>query len=220
MMNETQARADIQSIFANYRALTARDHQDVADLKGGKLYELYVLSEVVRDLAGRGFAVYFVGRTLKFKASPGRLKLSDPHFELATPSGIRLWIFVDIEFRTLGSTHRPVSDRSGYHELDIVVVTATPPNPGPGEIVLGVECKGVAKFGKKLIKEALGVRRELSYVDVSGVQSALTNHGGSPPVSVHAQPPSEFWLAFIDPDGLRYRESPQAFGIELRHITP
>ena len=50
--------------------------------------------------------------------------------------------------------------------------------------------------------------------------SRLTAVGGSPALSVRAEPASEYWLAFIDDDGLHYRESPAEFGIELRHIEP
>lgn len=75
-----------------------------------------------------------------------------------------MWLFVDIEFSTLGSGKAGSSDLSGTHELDIVVVTALTATPAHSDIALAVECKFVATFEKKIIKEALGVRRELSYL--------------------------------------------------------
>lgn len=218
MMDRDQAITEIDAIFGTYAASMPSDTALLRSLSDGKLYELYVLSELIADLDRRGFAIRFVGRTLSFKGAPGQIKLGDPHFELRAPNGAPLWLFVDIEFRTLGSTQVPVSDYSGYHEIDIVVVTDTPPMPSHEQIALAVECKCVAKFGKKLVKEALGVRRELSYF-ADQQPSILSQLGGSH-VAVGAEPPSEFWLAHVDRAGNAYDESPRAFGIELRHLEP
>lgn len=218
-MNKSQAVADIKAVFGAYTAISGRANARLRKLKSGKLYELWVLSEVVQDLRARGFSLVFKGRTLKFKGGPGQIKTSDGHFELIAPYGARLWLFVDIEFQTLGSTRAPVSDYSRLHELDIVVVTRLSPNPSHDDIALGVECKCVAKFGKHLIKEALGVRRELAYFHDWPQNSVLTDVGGSP-VQVRAEPASEFWLAYIDPQGDLYDESPAAFGIRLRNLRP
>ena len=37
-----------------------------------------------------------------------------------------------------------------------------------------------------------------------------------PSVSIPANPPSEYWLCYIDPAGDSYKESPQAFGVEFK----
>jgi hypothetical protein len=63
------------------------------------------------------------------------------------------------------------------------------------------------------------MRRELSLL-VNQQDSMLTLHGGAPPVTVRAGPASEFWLAFIDPKGDQFRESPAAFGVEFKHLQP
>lgn len=218
-MNKAQAIADIQAIFGAYKSVSGRATARLRKLRKGKLYELWVLAQVVQDLHARGFKLVFNGRTLKFKAGPGQVNPSDGHFEILAPDGTRLWMFVDIEFQSLGSSKTHVSDYSRLHELDIVVLLSTSPNPPHDDIALGVECKCVAKFQKHLIKEALGVRRELSYFRNSVQESILTQLGGSP-VAVRARPPSEFWLAYIDPKGDQYDESPAAFGISLRHLQP
>jgi hypothetical protein len=217
MMDRTQAIADIGAVFGAYKSLMPSDTQLLQALKGGKLYELYVLSEVIDELAGRGFRISFIGSTLQFKAGPGQIKLSDPHYHVRTPQGRDLWAFVDIEFRTLGSSRVPVSDNSGLHELNIVVVRATPPYPDHTDILFAVECKS-GKFGKKIIKESLGVRRELSYFDLP--QPSMLTHFGGSATEVRANPASEFWLAHLDPVGSHYDESPLAFGIELKHFEP
>jgi hypothetical protein len=218
-MNKAQAIADIQAIFGAYKSVSGRATARLRKLRKGKLYELWVLSQVVQDLHARGFTLFFRGRTLKFKAGPGQVNPTDGHFEILAPDGTRLWMFVDIEFQSLGSSKTHVSDYSRLHELDIVVLLSVSPNPPHDHVALGAECKCVAKFQKHLIKEALGVRRELSYFRNSTQDSILSQLGGSP-VAVRARPPSEFWLAYIDPKGDQYDESPAAFGISLRHLQP
>lgn len=217
-MDRADAINEIEAIFGAYKSLTAHDDSLLKSLNDGKLYELYVLSKLIEDLEARGFRIVFQGTDLEFKAAPGQIKLSDPHFHIHASSGAEFWIFVDIEFETLGSTSVSVADYSGRHELDIVVVSATNPYPRYDEIALGVECKCVGKFKKKLLKEALGVRRELSFA--RRAQPSILSQAGGTPVSVSAKPPSEFLLAYIDPKGDQYQDSPSAFGIALRHIEP
>ncbi|NHO42989.1 hypothetical protein GOB83_12515 [Acetobacter fabarum] len=235
-MNPTaraNAIAEIQRIFAAYRAAQPTDAANLAALTNGKLYELFVLSDLLVDLASRGFALVFVGSrapsgsaatshsTLKFKAGPGKIKLTDSHFEVRSPQSttVVFRIFVDIEFDTLGHSRSTVADNSRRHELDIIVTTATNDYPAHDEIALGVECKAVANFGKGIIKEALGVRRELSLLH-KPVNSMLTAAGGSPALRVPAYPPSEFRLVFIDPKGSNYAQSPGVYGIEFKHLEP
>ena len=91
--------------------------------------------------------------------------------------------------------------------------------PSHQDIALGVECKAVANFSKGLLKEALGVRRELGIL-TSDTASILSSAGGIPFVKVPMDPPSEYWLAFTDSKGTNYSQSPSTFGVELRHIEP
>lgn len=221
-MDRAAAIAAIQTLFANYRAAQSSDASLLQALADGKLYELYVLSDLVSELATRGFGVSFVGTSLKFKGSPGMIKANDPHFELRAPGAhsVSYRIFVDIEFDTLGQNITGATDDSRRHEVDLVVTTATAGYPRHDQIALGVECKCVANFTKSLIKEVLGVRRELSFVNRIQQPSELSQAGGSPNVQVPADPPSEFRLAYIDPKGSNYEESPRAFGIELKHLEP
>lgn len=219
-MDRDDAEKAIKALFQGYKgSINTQDEQDIQNLGDGKLYELYVLSEVVTMLAGRGCSLTFHGSSLKFKASPGKLKTRDPHFTVRTPNGDDLWLFVDIEFDTLGHGKTGASDNSRRHELDIILVAKNSGFPAFGDIWFAVECKAVANFEKSLIKEVLGVRRELSYV-TDDQPSFLSHSGALPVVDVPANPPSEFWLAHIDPKGLRYRQSPAAFGVDLRHIEP
>ena len=218
-MDKNQAIHAITSVFHRYRRLTPTDQGLLSALSQGKLYEMYVLSELLIDLRRRGFLLRFSGQTLKFKQAAGKIKVADPHFRLTAPNGTSLWLFVDIEFLTLGKLLSNTTDLSDRHELDIVLVDATPDYPNPRNILLAVECKSTANFGKSIVKEALGIRRELSFLQ-RDVPSRLTRLGGRRPIVVPANPASEFWLAYVDAVGTSYLQSPGVFGIHFKHIQP
>ena len=219
-MNKTEAIDRIEAIFAQYKSLRPSDNDHLNALSKGKLYELYVLSRLVKNLSGRGFRLAFHHQSLAFKGAPGKIKRGDPHFLVTAPNRRRSRIFVNIEFETYGysvlSSATP-GDLSRTHELDLVVVGETKPNPRPEHVLLAVECKSVATFDKSIVREALGLRRELSLL-VPHQPSTLTDMGGTPAICVPAQPPSELWLAFTDRDGLKYSRSPYQFGIDFKHI--
>ena len=219
-MDKTHAVNAVTSIFGRYRRLTPTDRQLLSALAQGELYELYVLSELLTDLRSRGFIIQLAaGHTLKFKAAPGKIKHTDPHFLLTAPDGTRLWLFINIEFLTLGKIIANTQDSSDRHELDLVLVDATPDYPDPRNILLAVECKSTSNFQKHIVREALGIRRELSFL-VDELDSRLTSLGGRRVVSVPAYPTSEFWLAYIDGAGTDYEQSPRAFGIQFKHLQP
>ena len=60
---------------------------------------------------------------------------------------------------------------------------------------------------------------DVRYV-TSHQRSILTRNGCHPRVDVPSAPPSEHWLAFVDPKGSDYAESPAAFGISFQHWEP
>ena len=220
-MNKTHAIHRIEAVFSRYKTLRSKDSAHLQALNKGKLYELYVLSELVLNLTSRGCQLAFSGSNIEFKAAPGKINPSDPHFRVTAPNGLGYGLFVDIEFETLGISISGASvppDRSSRHEIDLVLVDSRRPYPRFREILIGVECKCIANFSKHIVKEALGIRRELSLL--ANLQpSKLTLAGGLPRVYVPADPPSELWLAYDDRKGNRYRSSPSRFGIDFRHIS-
>jgi hypothetical protein len=177
---------------------------------------------VLEELRKRGFAIRFVGKTLQFKSAPGMISPLDPHFEIRAPGSIAptFKLYTDIEVGTLGSEPKGAVDNSCYHEIDIVVVDATATGrPSHKEVALGVECKSTANFDKSIVREALGLRRQLSYVRPM-LSSRLSISPNIKSVAVPAEPASEYWLAFIDVNGLSYSASPATFGIEFQHWEP
>lgn len=218
-MNRSAAEKQIKQVFAAY---SLAPPLPTKSSQLGKLYELYCLSELLAELAANGFRLRYVGQpTAVFKAGPGFINPTDPHFKVHFRARLVGEIHLNIEFTTLGSHLRSVSDFSGYHEIDIVVVKpGTTGRPNPSEILLGIECKAVANFGKRILKEVLGVRRELSFLSQVGNRSLLTSICPSRAVHVPATPPSEYLLFYIDPKGDQYAQSAAAFGIALRHVEP
>ena len=188
------------------------DQELLSSLNQGKLYELYVLSNLVGELANRGCGLQFSGNNIKFKAAPGKIKLNDPHFVVTCSNGTKLRLFTDIEFETFSSSSSRTKDLSARYELDLLLVSlpkTTPARIAPyfpsyNQVCIAVECKSSSNFQKNFVREALGICLELS------------------PYFPYPFPNSipEFWLAFIDNKGTKYMQGPAKFGIKLRHIEP
>lgn len=214
-LTEAKARKDIRSILTILGAAKGGLKQ-VGTLTGGKLYELYVLSRLLLELQGRGFQFNFSGKTIAFKTGGGPIKAGDFHIDVLSNGHTIGKIYTDVEVRTLGWSLNGVMDLSQYHESDIVIVRPSVTGyPKHDDVLLTIECKATAKFDKSHVRESLGRRRELSYYSKYGLAPPL-----SPGSIVFADPPSEFWLCFIDPAGLNYAQSPAVFSVELRHWQP
>ena len=218
-MNKAQAIRSILSLLSAIHNFTSQDKAHLRSLSQGKLYEFYVLARLVTDLRQRGFCVQTSSQNIHFKQAPGKLHMNDPHFLVQAQSGPDLHLFIDVEFETLGCSQATQVDLSALHELDLVLVQDAVDNSNPTfrQVLLAVECKSNAFLKKSFVREALGLRRELSYL-VDCTDSHLSEYAITHPVRVPAWPASEFWLAFTHDRGTRYQNSPAAFGVELRHI--
>ena len=84
--------------------------------------------------------------------------------------------------------------------------------PYPEDIRFGVECKS-ADYEKKLLREILGIRRELSYL----TQPQATGFSSWPRPTVPATPPSCLLVYSTDPVVLRYSSPGATFGIDFFH---
>jgi hypothetical protein len=226
-LNSIAALKEVDKLIRNFeKLLKVPSSHPAYRLVPGKLYELYALSRTLDELNKRGWQISFRGKQIQLKGSPGGINPGDPYFALKrnTSSPIEYKVYTDIEVKTLGVQVGPtfpggavVSDLSSYHEIDIVVVSeSSTGRPASNHLAMGVECKGTAQFSKAFVREVLGRRRELSFL----------SHSAHPPldlqtnIMVNADPPSEYWLVFIDPAGNNYRQSPSIFGIEFKHWKP
>lgn len=216
-----RARRELRSLIQRFEGRRAAN-AEVRKLTAGKLYEFYVLSRTIEELRGRGFTISFSGKILELKQSPGMIHTGDPHFEIRHPAtGQRFNLYTDIEVRTLGSTITGSTGLCSYHEIDIVVVfEGVTGRPSHEEIALGVECKSHAKFTKSIVKEVLGIKREISYYLRHGSRSILAIAARQMAPVVPSNPPLEYWLCYADPKGDHYRVSPSAFGVEFKNWAP
>ena len=216
-MNLNTAIEEVNEFFINYGANL---NPVLVGTSKGKVYELYCLAKTVEYLKVRpGVSVRLVGTSVDFKSSPGKVDKTRSYFVISG-NGPDLELHTDIEVRTLSSAKGAIYDRSSYHEVDLVLLTHAYDRQRPkhDQIVLGIECKAHANFRKDNLRHVLGVRRELSFF-CNPISSSLESVLG-PMRRIKSYPPSEYWLAFSDPMGMRYRSGPRLFGIEFMHWCP
>lgn len=210
------AKKKIDDLINSYQNAAGLLDECPIDTAKGRMYELVVLSHLIDHLVGRGFRFRFVGKVLELKEKPGVIKASDPYFEgTHRRSGHIIRVYTDVQVMGLGCLNCGATDLSAHHEIDLVVVG---PNvtgrPTPFQLLLGVECKS-GGFGKAIIKEALGVKREISLLQPAS-RSKLS-YMTDDYVDVPSEPEVEFWLAHFDPKGQSYKSGPEFFGIDVRH---
>lgn len=215
-----RAKSEIRRFFRKHRVSASKATAKASD---GKIYELYCLVGTLDWLKREyGAHITFKGSTVDFKASPGNIDRSRSYFEVRA-NGQMLELHTDIEIRTLGTAVLGSShDNSGYHESDLVLVEPAVPNgekPQHNQLFLGVECKAHANFNKAIVKQVLGVRRELSMYN-GPHDCKLDLRFGRAPKSIMAEPASLYWLVFSDSKGLNYSQSPGAFEIDFKNWRP
>jgi hypothetical protein len=199
------AAADIDNLIP--RAYTA-----------GKLYEAYVLALVCQRLKlDEGCTLTLVGSSkVTLKSSPGPLNTAYPHIRVEKGGMHLADIWTDVEFTSLSAFH---SGKSGlipgdYHEIDIAVLQpGAKARPLPPEILLAVECKNTG-YQKRLLREILGVRRELSLLIHSLQPTAFAIW---PRSLVPADPPSCIAVYSSDSAVLNFTGPGGFFGIDFFH---
>jgi hypothetical protein len=144
-----------------------------------KLYEAKVLAELLNQLAASGYRFRVINGAVCLKAAPGPINTSYSYIEVLRNKVHVANIWTDVEFVGLSSfilagLPRP-SARGEYHELDILVCdTDAVTRPRSDQVFIGVEAKHWAHMPKKLLREILGVRRELSFVRSSVSHPKIT----------------------------------------------
>jgi hypothetical protein len=93
-----------------------------------------------------------------------------------------------------------------------MVDTGLSGRPSHDRIWLGVECKNTG-YNKGLLKEILGIRREMSYLH----NSKSTRFRHWPRSSVPADPSSCLLVYSTDQAVLDYQDPGQVFGIDFVH---
>ena len=183
----------------------------------GKLYEAYVLALVCQELKAReGCTLTLVGSTkITLKSSPGPINTSYPHIRVDRHGQHFADIWTDIEFTSLSASQAGKSPLTlgDYHEMDIAVLRpSASARPLPTEVLLAVECKNTG-YQKSLLRETLGVRRELSMLR-NPRPTVFTNW---PRALVPAEPPSCIAVYSSDSAVLNYNGPGAFFGIDFFH---
>lgn len=105
---------------------------------------------------------------------------------------------MDIEFIRISGTGNASFLSSGtqifrknfVHELDIAILIndiSDKRRPDYRDIYLAVECKDTQNFGKSMLKQILGVRRELSFDDLPSKNEVTYRE-------INQNPSTEFWV--------------------------
>jgi hypothetical protein len=219
-MNKQQAKARIEALlrkFVTASSQSAYSSVIPAALTAGKLYEAHVLSRVIEALAiHEGYSIRLINSTfLPLKSSPGPINRKYAYFELRRDGILHAEIWTDVEFLSLSCNQRKkqyAPDLGDYHELDIIVTPAgLSGRPSYDDIWLGVECKNTATYAKNLLKEILGIRRELSYLRDDGP----THFTNWPRRLVPAYPASCLMVYATDSSVKSYSGPGETFGIDF-----
>lgn len=186
-------------------------------LTAGKAYEAYVLGLVCERLHfDEGLSLRLVGGTkIALKSSPGPINTSYPHIEVFQGTQHIANIWTDVEFKALSAIKSGKNSLSlgDYHEMDIaVVVPNAAARPTPEQVLLLVECKNTG-YQKSLLREILGIRRELSVLS----HPSPTSFSIWPRSTVPADPPSCITVFSTDPAVLSYCGPGTTFGIDFFH---
>jgi hypothetical protein len=185
-------------------------------LLAGKYYEVHVLSIVLAALSrDEGLRIELSnGSLVPLKMSPGPVNRVYPHFDLFRGVVAFGELWTDVEFMTLSYVLRQPAplDSSAYHELDLLITRPlTTGRPVPEDVWLGVECKNTT-YGKDLLRQILGIRRELSLL----VDPGPTLFTSWPRTLVPANPPSCLSVYSTDSMVTAFRDGPGArFGIDF-----
>lgn len=222
MMDRRDVEKRITNMFQRYLAATRSRARSLVPptLTAGKLYEAYVLGLVARELTVQeSLQLILMGAPyLALKSAPGPINPSYPHVELHRGGSHVANLWTDVEFLSLSYSMQSLGGRPGlgdYHELDLLVTEPSArARPSPTDIWLGVECKNTG-YTKALLKEILGIRRELSLLQ----DPKPTKFSRWPRASIPAQPPVCLLVYSTDPNVSSYSSPGTIFGIDFFHET-
>lgn len=216
-MTRAEIQMQLQAAFAQYLGASATVTQQLIpqSVSNGKLYEAYILSQVLEKLSVQeGFSLLLVGGTkIQLKSSPGPINRNYPRVELRAGGNCAAELWTDVEFISMSYCRRANAalTNGDYHELDILIVDAgVAGRPRFDQVWLGVECKNTG-YKKGFLKEILGVRRELSLLSYS----RPTRFTVWPRADIPANPASCLLVYSTDADVLNYAAPGDMFGIDF-----
>lgn len=219
-MTRSEIQQQLRAIFREHLGTSSAVTQSLVpdSVTDGKLYEAHVLGRIVERLAlVEGYQLTLVGGTkIQLKSAPGPINRNYPRIELRNSGVAVAELWTDVEFLSLSYASRGGAGditNGDYHELDLLIVE---PNivgrPRFDQVWLGVECKNTG-YQKGLLKEILGVRRELSLL----TSPSTTRFSIWPRSTVPAKPPSCLMVYSTDSKVSNYEAPGRVFGIDFVH---
>lgn len=188
-----------------------------SSLTSGKLYEAYALSLITLHLyIEEGFELTLKNDNyISLKSSPGPINPAYPHIAASKNGRLVAELWTDIEFLSFSYSASSAStpNKGHYHELDVVMVDAGAlGRPTHDQIWLAAECK-FTSYKKGLLKEILGVRREMGLL----AGSQRTKFKKWPATHVNSDPASCLLVYSSDERVLEYSDPGDVFGINFYH---
>lgn len=218
-MNRDQVQQQLREVFRRYLGVSSTVSKGLVPetVTAGKLYEAHVLSRVVEHLArDEGYSLTLVGgKEIQLKSSPGPINRKFPRIELHRQGHTLAELWTDVEFLSMSYCRggRSPITRGDYHELDILIVDVEATGrPTCDEVWLGIECKNTG-YEKGLLKEILGIRRELSLLS----DPQQTRFRVWPRTTVPASPASCLMVYATDANVAHYSAPGTMFGIDFVH---
>lgn len=223
-MNRQDVLTKIRAAFKNHLGANSKKAKALVpqSVLAGKLYEAFVLSEVVERLKiDEGYFLQLThGRSLRLKMSPGPINRQYPHIDLIKNGKKEAELWTDVEFLSLSYSKSPtrIATRADYHELDIIITDPDIPTrgrPSFSQIWLGIECKNISvQKNKDVLRSILGVRREMSLLQ----GSQTTRFSKWPQTEVPADPSSCLVVFCSDYQINDFTEPGKFFGIRFIHL--
>lgn len=223
---------DIHRVFNSTLGPASGLQATLSGMVASKLYEVRVLAELLGKLRAAGYLLSAVNGTYGLKASPGPINPIYAHINVRLRGVHVANIWTDVEFVGLSShllAKRSLPLKRGeYHELDVLICDPTAVGrPRSNQVYVGVEAKHWAHIPKKLLREVLGVRRELSMVDPTGRGGHINPNLAITSLKrlTGANPPSHLVFAYstVYPAGkgpiVEWVVPSEQFDIEIWNIT-
>lgn len=218
-MNKNEIKDEITEIFTKLFPSATKEETDLVprSLTDGKLYEAYILALIAEQLVTKeNLSLKLVnGKHIQLKSSPGPINRNYPWIEVYHKGIVIGELWTDVEFLSMSyaKSGRSHPNKGDYHELDILLtepfLKGRPPHYS---IFLGVECKNTP-YTKSLLKEILGIRRELSLL----TNDNATKFSNWPRKKVPAQPASCLLVYSSRNVVLDYKDPGNFFGIDFFH---
>ncbi|MFL9959573.1 hypothetical protein PQR02_00155 [Paraburkholderia sediminicola] len=215
---------------------------DLIDWGEGKLFEFYAFLKLLERIRLTDPGCTFRAQRLVkgqyiYNGSPGLANPRRSHVCITLSDSTKMTVWQSVEFVGLGAMeHASASTRNGdYHEADILIIEGPSPKktqpkfrPTADDVVLLVECKFMPSVSKQVLRNMLGLRREMSFLH-SEIDSPFSPAASGFKIKLPATrgtndgQTSHLLLAYAFPSNssieMQWKRPSQRFGIEYLQLV-